>query len=93
MKRSVMISFTLLCLIASCAPVGSNDLAVQLAMERCLAGLQTYLAVIDALAAQYTAQDELAQSRQNLARGFVALYKALGGGWLDFYGEEGQNSN
>ena len=63
--------------------VRANELAVQLAMERYLAGLQTYLAVTDAEEALYTAQDELAQSRQNQAIGFVVLYKALGGGWLD----------
>ncbi len=68
--------------------VASNDLAVELANERYLAGLQSYLAVIDALDARYTAQDELAQSMQNQAVGFVALYKSLGGGWLAFYGEE-----
>jgi len=66
--------------------VRANELAVQLAMERYVAGLQTYLAVTDAEGALYTAQDELAQSRQNHAIGFVALYKALGGGWLDIYG-------
>ena len=57
-----------------------------------MAGLQTYLAVIDAQSALYTAQDDLAQSRQNLALGFVALYKALGGGWLDVYGREDEDS-
>ena len=72
--------------------VASNDLAVQLANERYLAGLQTYLAVIDALSAQYTAQDELAQSRQNQVLGFVGLYKALGGGWLDMYGADDQGT-
>jgi multidrug efflux system outer membrane protein len=71
----------------------SNDLAVELANERYVAGLQTYLSVIDALNAQYTAQDELAQSRQNHTLSFVALYKALGGGWLDIYGEEDRNPN
>ena len=62
-------------------------------MERYLAGLQTYLAVIDARGALYTAQDELAQSRQNHTLGFVALYKALGGGWLDTYGDRRPNPN
>jgi NodT family efflux transporter outer membrane factor (OMF) lipoprotein len=73
--------------------VASNDLAVKLANERYVAGLQSYLAVIDALDAQYTAQDELAQSLQSYALGFVALYKSLGGGWSDFYVEEEWNSN
>jgi multidrug efflux system outer membrane protein len=73
--------------------VASNDLAVQLANERYLAGLQSYLAVIDALSAQYTAQDELAQSMQKQVLGFVSLYKALGGGWLDMYGTDDQGTN
>jgi NodT family efflux transporter outer membrane factor (OMF) lipoprotein len=66
--------------------VRSNELAVELARERYISGFQSYLAVIDAQSALYTAQDELAQSRQNLTLAFVALYKALGGGWLNTYG-------
>ena len=73
--------------------VRSNDLAVQLAMERYLAGLQSYLAVTDAEAALFTAQDELVQSQQDHILGFVSLYKALGGGWLETYGTEGSISN
>ena len=73
--------------------VASNDLAVQFANERYLAGLQSYLAVIDALSAQYTAQDQLAQSMQNQVLGFVSLYKALGGGWLDFYPADDEATN
>ena len=61
--------------------VRENDLAVKLAMERYLAGVQSYLAVIDAQAALYAAEDELAQSRQSQILALVALYKALGGGW------------
>jgi hypothetical protein len=48
--------------------------------------MKSHTAILLALlsvAASYTAQDDLAQSRQNLTPGFVALYKALGGGWLD----------
>ena len=63
--------------------VRENDLAVQLAMDRYLAGLQSFLAVTDAQAALYAAEDQLAQSRENQALAFVALYKALGGGWLE----------
>jgi len=63
--------------------VRENDLAVQLAMDRYLAGLQSFLAVTDAQAALYAAEDQLAQSRENRALAFVALYKALGGGWLE----------
>jgi outer membrane protein TolC len=61
--------------------VRENNLAVKLAMERYLAGVQSYLAVIDAQAAHYAAEDQLAQSRQAEALAIVSLYKALGGGW------------
>ena len=67
--------------------VRHNELAVTLAKDRYRAGLASYLAVLDAEVASYTAQDQLAQSRQNQVLAFVALYKALGGGWLDYYGE------
>jgi outer membrane protein TolC len=61
--------------------VRANDLAVKLAMDRYLAGVQSYLAVTDALAALYAAEDQLAQSRQAQSLALIALYKALGGGW------------
>lgn len=63
--------------------VQANDSAVKLAKELYTAGAQSYLAVLDAESALYDAQDQLAQSRQNRALGFVTLYKALGGGWQD----------
>jgi outer membrane protein TolC len=37
--------------------------------------------VIDAQAALYAAEDQVAQSRQAQVLALVALYKALGGGW------------
>jgi len=61
--------------------VRANDLAVKLAMDRYIAGVQSYLAVTDAQAALYAAEDQLAQSRQAQSQALVALYKALGGGW------------
>jgi NodT family efflux transporter outer membrane factor (OMF) lipoprotein len=67
--------------------VESNSLAVELAVQRYKSGLQSYLSVLDAESALFTAQDQLAQSRQNRAVGLIALYKALGGGWEDYYGE------
>lgn len=63
--------------------VRANDLAVQLAMDRYLAGVQGYLAVTDAQAALYAAEDQLAQSRQAQSQALIALYKALGGGWQE----------
>ncbi len=67
--------------------VQANDSAVRLAKELYRAGAQSYLAVLDAESALYDAQDQLAQSRQNRALGFVSLYKALGGGWQDIEGK------
>jgi NodT family efflux transporter outer membrane factor (OMF) lipoprotein len=61
--------------------VRANDLAVKLAMDRYIAGVQSYLAVTDAQAALYAAEDQLAQSRQAQSLALVSLYKALGGGW------------
>ena len=61
--------------------VRANDLAVNLAMDRYIAGVQSYLAVTDAQAALYAAEDQLAQSRPAQSQALVALYKALGGGW------------
>lgn len=63
----------------------ANDLAVKLALERYLAGLQSFLVVIDAQTALYSAEDQLAQSIENQAIAFISLYKALGGGWQDEY--------
>ena len=50
-------------------------------MDRYLAGVESYLAVTDAEAALYAAEDQLARSQQAQALALVALYKALGGGW------------
>ena len=61
--------------------VRTNGLAVNLALSRHRAGLESYLAVLDARAAFLLSQDQLALSRQNACLGLVALYKALGGGW------------
>jgi len=61
--------------------VRANGLAADLALARFQAGLESYLAVIDAQSALRVSQDQLAQSKQNTALGFIALYKALGGGW------------
>jgi outer membrane protein TolC len=61
--------------------VESNEVALSLAEELYRAGTQSYLAVLDAESALYSAQNQLALSRQNRALGLIALYKALGGGW------------
>jgi outer membrane protein TolC len=63
--------------------VKANESALRLALELYKAGMQSYLAVLDAETALYQAEDQLAQSRLNRALGFVSLYKALGGGWRE----------
>jgi NodT family efflux transporter outer membrane factor (OMF) lipoprotein len=68
--------------------VSANDLAVKLALDRYLAGLQSFLVVIDAQAAFYSAEDQLAQSVENQAIAFISLYKALGGGWQEYSANE-----
>jgi NodT family efflux transporter outer membrane factor (OMF) lipoprotein len=72
------------------AAVEANQLAVALADELYRAGAQSYLAVLDAETALFSAQDLLAQSRQNRVLAFVALYKALGGGWQEETPMEGK---
>lgn len=68
----------------------ANDLAVKLAMDRYLAGVESYLAVTDAETALDVAEDQSARNRQAQALALVALYKALGGGWsaTDLYRAE-----
>jgi outer membrane protein TolC len=61
----------------------AKNLAVKLAMDRYLAGVESHLAVTDAEATLFAAEDQLARSQQAqaLALALVALYKALGGAW------------
>jgi NodT family efflux transporter outer membrane factor (OMF) lipoprotein len=44
-------------------------------------GTQTFLDVLDAERSLYSAEDSLLQSRISIAKDYVALAKALGGGW------------
>ncbi|MBW7971222.1 efflux transporter outer membrane subunit [Bradyrhizobium sp. BR 10289] len=44
-------------------------------------GSSSFLDVLDAERSQFSAEDSLLESRANLARDYVALGKALGGGW------------
>ncbi len=55
----------------------ASDLAVQLYVQ----GLTDFLSVLQAQLNLFTSQDQLAQSRRDIALDLVALYKALGGGW------------
>jgi NodT family efflux transporter outer membrane factor (OMF) lipoprotein len=61
--------------------VVANQVAVDLAWIRYRAGLESYLAYLDAQTGLRISQDQLALSKRDAAVGLVALYKALGGGW------------
>ena len=55
--------------------------AVHLSNERYLAGLASYLDVLQAQQQLFPAENTLAQTRFNRLANFVQLYRALGGGW------------
>jgi NodT family efflux transporter outer membrane factor (OMF) lipoprotein len=63
------------------AAEGQNRDAAGLTRELYSKGLGDYLAVIDAQRQLLAAQQQLAQSETSVLLDFVALYKALGGGW------------
>jgi multidrug efflux system outer membrane protein len=55
--------------------------AVRLASIRYVAGLSSYVEVLDAQQQLFPAENALAQARFSRLFNFVQLYKALGGGW------------
>ncbi|HEY6146999.1 MAG TPA: TolC family protein, partial [Thermoanaerobaculia bacterium] len=55
--------------------------AVRLANIRYLAGLSSYVEVLDAQQQLFPAEIALAQTRSARLANLVALYRALGGGW------------
>jgi outer membrane protein, multidrug efflux system len=57
--------------------------AARLARVRFESGVIDFLEVLDSERTQLEAEDRLAQSRTDVATSLVAVYKALGGGWLD----------
>jgi multidrug efflux system outer membrane protein len=61
----------------------SSSKAARLARQRYEGGLTDFLNVLQAERDALTAQEALAQSRTQAATALVAVYKALGGGWLD----------
>ncbi len=61
--------------------VTASQAAVRLAEERYERGLTDYLNVIDAEREDYALQDQFAAAQQSVADQFVALFRALGGGW------------
>jgi outer membrane protein, multidrug efflux system len=61
--------------------VGAYQEAVRLANIRYVAGLSSYVEVLDAQQQLFPAELALAQLRFNRLANYVGLYKALGGGW------------
>jgi len=62
----------------------ANTLAFDFAIARYRAGIQSYFEVLDSETALFIANDQLAQSHQNRALALISLYKALGGGWMEY---------
>ena len=61
--------------------VASSKRAETLAQQRYDIGLTDFLNVLDAERQLFDLQDQYAVTQSNVLREFVALYKALGGGW------------
>jgi NodT family efflux transporter outer membrane factor (OMF) lipoprotein len=62
--------------------VEHSQLAVELATDQYRAGLADFLAVLDAQRELYAREDLLVESQTRMTTNLVALYRALGGGWL-----------
>ena len=62
--------------------VKASQEAADVASERYRNGLENFLNVVVAQRSLYDSQDALAQSEIAIASNLVALYKALGGGWV-----------
>jgi multidrug efflux system outer membrane protein len=61
----------------------ASERAADLARQRFTGGLTDFVNVLEAERDALTVQDELAQSHTQTATALVAVYKALGGGWID----------
>jgi len=61
----------------------ASERAADLARQRFQGGLTDFVNVLDAEREALTVQDSLAQSHTQTATALVAVYKALGGGWVD----------
>ncbi len=62
----------------------ASEKAASLASVRYRNGVDSFLNVLDAELRLLEAQDQLAQSSTDTGLAFVALYKALGGGWQSY---------
>lgn len=63
--------------------VNSARELLRLQQMRYKGGVVSYLEVIDAQRQLFSAEIELARARRDLLFGYVALYRALGGGWSE----------
>jgi NodT family efflux transporter outer membrane factor (OMF) lipoprotein len=63
--------------------VDSNRQAAELSNQLYAQGLIDFLSVLQAERDLYTTEDQLAQSVRAVSSDFIALYKAIGGGWED----------
>jgi NodT family efflux transporter outer membrane factor (OMF) lipoprotein len=61
--------------------VAASERAVQLATQRYERGLTIFLDVLDAQRQLFDLQDQQAVAEQSVVTQYIALYKALGGGW------------
>jgi NodT family efflux transporter outer membrane factor (OMF) lipoprotein len=62
----------------------ASQRALDLAQQRYDRGLTDFLNVLDAERQQYELEDQYAAAEQSAADDFVALYRALGGGWENY---------
>lgn len=62
----------------------ASERAVYIATQRYERGLTDYLNVLDAQRQLYDLQDQQAVAEQSVATEYIALYKALGGGWENY---------
>lgn len=65
------------------AAADASASASRLARARYEGGISDFLQVLDAERTQLEAEDALAQSRTEVATSLVAVFKALGGAWVD----------
>jgi multidrug efflux system outer membrane protein len=67
--------------------VAAEQVALQLSIARFRTGIDSYLNVLTAQDALYLAQQALVRARLGRLANHVALYQALGGGWVERTGD------
>jgi NodT family efflux transporter outer membrane factor (OMF) lipoprotein len=65
------------------ASVKTQRSALALSLDLYRNGLADFIRVLEAQRSLYAAEDALLQSKNTISQNLVALYKALGGGWMD----------